>query len=106
MSAPISFESSGVSPSTRTTMRWGIDVVDGPERRATTTAPESRAVMYSCPSRRTARGAQQRHRLALHVDPMSARSVVVLENGMSEAATDTSCFGETSMYSTSRAAPG
>ena len=43
-----------------------------------------------------------RDRLTLHVRAhQGAVGVVVLEEGISDAATETICFGETSMYSTS-----
>jgi hypothetical protein len=50
MSAPISLEVAVLSPSTRTDDALAVDVVDGARAaRPTTTAPESRAVMYSMP---------------------------------------------------------
>jgi hypothetical protein len=48
MSAPISLLVSSL-PSTRTTMRVESTKSMVPDRRATITAPESRAVMYSMP---------------------------------------------------------
>ena len=65
----------------------------------TTTAPESRAVMYSMPVptyglRARSSGTACR----CMFDPISARFASSFSrNGTSEAATDTSCFGETSM---------
>ena len=44
-------------------------------------------------------GAQRRHGLALHVRPINARfASSCSRNGISDAATETICFGETSMY--------
>ena len=71
-----------------------------PLRRARITAPESRAVTPSMPVTDERRlGDEQRHRLALHVGThQSAVCVVMLKgNGTSDAATETSCLGETSM---------
>ena len=102
MSAPISREVAVSSPSTRTTMRWLSTKSTVPERRATTTAPESRAVMYSMPvptygDRARSSGTAWR----CMFDPISARFASSFSrNGTSEAATETSCFGETSMKST------
>ena len=100
MSAPISRDRPSVSlPSTRTTMRLLSTKSTVPDRRATTTAPESRAVMYSMPvptngDRAWSSGTAWR----CMFDPISARFASSFSrNGMSEAATDTSCFGETSM---------
>ena len=70
-----------------------------PDRRATITAPESRAVMYSMPvptngDRARSSGTAWR----CMFDPISARFASSFSrNGISEAATETSCFGETSM---------
>ena len=102
MSAPISREVASVSPSTRTTMRWLSTKSTVPERRATTTAPESRAVMYSMPvPTNGARARSSGTAWRCMFDPISARFASSFSrNGTSEAATETSCFGETSMKST------
>ena len=73
-----------------------------PVRRATATAPESRAVMYSMPVPTygaCARSSGTAWRCMFN--PISARFASSFSrNGTSEAATDTSCFGETSMNCT------
>ena len=100
MSAPISRDRPSVSlPSTRTTMRLLSTKSTVPERRATTTAPESRAVMYSMPvPTNGARAWSSGTAWRCMFDPISARFASSFSrNGMSDAATDTSCFGETSM---------
>src|SRR3954469_8255328 len=70
-----------------------------PDRRATITAPESRAVMYSMPvptNGERARSSGTAWRCMF--EPISARFASSFSrNGMSEAATETSCLGETSM---------
>ena len=79
-----------------------------PDRRATMTAPESRAVMYSMPvPTNGARARSSGTAWRCMFDPISARFASSFSrNGMSDAATETSCFGETSMNCTCRAAPG
>ena len=81
-----------------------VDVVDRCRRAApATTAPESRAVMYSMPVPTygaSARSSGTAWRCMF--DPISARLASSFSrNGISDAATETSCFGETSMYSIS-----
>src|SRR6185295_11701588 len=68
-----------------------------PDRRATMTAPESRAVMYSMPvPTNGARAWSSGTAWRCMFDPMSARFASSFSrNGMSEAATETSCFGDT-----------
>ena len=70
-----------------------------PDRRATMTAPESRAVMYSMPvPTNGARARSSGTAWRCMFDPISARFASSFSrNGMSEAATETSCLGETSM---------
>ncbi len=83
-------------------MRWLSTKSTAPDRRATMTAPESRAVMYSMPvptkgARALSSGTAWRCMLL----PIRARFASSFSrNGMSEAATETSCFGETSMNCT------
>ena len=104
MSAPISFDPSAAacSPSTRTTMRCESTKSTTPLRRAVTTAPESRAVTYSIPvptNGACARSSGTACRCMF--EPISARFASSFSrNGISDAATETSCFGETSMKST------
>ena len=70
-----------------------------PDRRATMTAPESRAVMYSMPvptngDRARSSGTAWR----CMFDPINARLASSFSRiVISDAATETSCFGETSM---------
>ena len=73
-----------------------------PERRATITAPESRAVMYSMPvPTNGARARSSGTAWRCMFDPISARFASSFSrNGISEAATETSCLGETSMNCT------
>ena len=73
-----------------------------PDRRATMTAPESRAVMYSMPvPTNGARARSSGTAWRCMFDPISARFASSFSrNGISEAATETSCFGETSMNCT------
>ena len=70
--------------------------------RATMTAPESRAVMYSMPvPTNGARARSSGTAWRCMFDPISARFASSFSrNGMSDAATETSCFGETSMNCT------
>ncbi len=103
MSAPISLlVSSPSADSTRTTIRVESTKSTVPVRRATATAPESRAVMYSMPVPTYgawARSSGTAWRCMF--EPISARLASSFSrNGISEAATDTSCFGETSMNCT------
>jgi hypothetical protein len=81
----------------------GVDRVDDAGPRQTTTAPESRATMYSMPVPTigaSARSSGTAWRCMF--EPIRARLASSFSrNGISEAATDTSCFGETSMYSIS-----
>ena len=82
MSAPISLPLSGPSwASTRMMMRRESTESTTPARRQTTAAPESLTVMCSMPvPDERGLGAQQRHRLALHVGAhQRAVGVVVLE---------------------------
>ena len=77
-------------------MRWLSTKSTVPERRATTTAPESRAVMLhaGADERRARAGSGTAWRCMF--DPISARFASSFSrNGTSEAATETSCFGET-----------
>ena len=89
---------SPVSDSTRTTIRVLSTKSTVPVRRATATAPESRAVMYSMPvptygACALSSGTAWR----CMFEPISARFASSFSrNGTSEAATDTSCFGDTS----------
>ena len=64
-------------------------------------APESRAVMYSMPvPTYGARARRSGTAWRCMFDPISARFASSFSrNGTSEAATETSCFGETSMKS-------
>ena len=86
----------------RTTMRVPSIWLTTPVRRAAMTAPESRATTSSMPvptSGASARTSGTAWRCML--EPMSARLASSFSrNGMSAAATDTSCFGDTSMKST------
>src|SRR5205085_2182643 len=89
MSAPISLPSS-VSLSTRTTMRWLSTKSTEPDRRATMTAPESRAVMYSMPvPTKGARALSSGTAWRCMFDPIRARFASSFSrNGMSEAGID------------------
>ena len=100
MSAPISLPLSGPSwASTRTMMRCESTESTTPARRPPTTAPESLTVMCSMPVPTT--GASERSSgtaWRCMLEPISARLASSFSrNGTSEAATETSCFGETSM---------
>ena len=68
----------------------------------TTTAPESRAVMYSMPvPTNGARARSSGTAWRCMFDPISARfASSCSRNGMSDAATETSCLGDTSMNCT------
>ena len=99
MSAPISLPLSGPSwASTRMMMRRLSTESTTPARRQTTAAPESFTVMCSMPvptSGASERSSGTAWRCML--EPISARLASSFSrNGMSEAATETSCLGETS----------
>ena len=99
MSAPISLPLSGPSwASTRMMMRRRSTESTTPARRQTVAAPESLTVMCSMPVPTS--GASERSRgtaWRCMFEPMSARLASSFSrNGMSDAATDTSCLGETS----------
>ena len=99
MSAPISLPLSGPSwASTRTMIRRESTESTVPARRHTTAAPESLTVMCSMPVPTS--GASERSRgtaWRCMFEPISARfASSCSRNGMSDAATETSCFGETS----------
>ena len=90
-----------VSSVTRITMREASTWSTTPPRRATTAAPESRATTASMPVPTSGAsvwisGTAWRCML----EPISARLASSFSrNGISAAATDTSCLGETSMKS-------
>ncbi len=99
MSAPISLPLSGPSwASTRTMTRRESTESTEPARRHTTAAPESLTVTCSMPV--PTRGASERRSgtaWRCMFEPIRARlASSCSRNGMSEAATETSCFGETS----------
>src|SRR2546426_635109 len=85
-----------------TTMRVESTCSTTPSRRATTVTPESRATTRSMPV--PTRGASVRRRgtaWRCMLEPMRARLASSFSrNGISDAATDTSWFGDTSMNST------
>ena len=85
-----------------TTMRIESTCSTTPSRRATTVTPESRATTRSIPVPTS--GASVRSRgtaCRCMLEPMRARFASSFSrNGMSDAATDTSWFGDTSMNST------
>ena len=99
MSTPDSMPSVSGSSSTRTTMRLASTVSTMPERRQTTQAPESLAATYSMPvptmgASVRIRGTAWRCMFA----PMRARFASSFSRkGISEAATETTCLGLTSM---------
>ena len=105
MSAPTSRDSwpSWTLPSTRTMMRSESTESTTPARLQITTAPESRAVTCSMPV--PTKGASARSSgtaWRCMFEPISARLASSFSrNGMRQAATETSCFGLTSMYSIS-----
>ena len=105
MSAPTSRDiwPSCAAPSTRTMMRSESTESTTPERLQSTTAPESRAVTYSMPVPTygaSARSSGTAWRCMF--DPISARLASSFSrNGIRLAATETSCFGLTSMNSIS-----
>ena len=92
-----------VSSVARTTMRVASTWSTMPERRAMIVTPESRATVSSMPvptSGASARISGTAWRCML--EPISARLASSFSrNGISAAATETSCFGETSIRSTS-----
>ncbi len=101
MSAPKSLVSpvSRSSPSTRTMIRSASTESTTPPRLQSTTAPESWATMASRPVP-TMGESLRRSGTAWRcmLEPMSARLASSFSrNGMSAAATDTSCFGLMSM---------
>ena len=91
------------SPVARTTMRAPSMLSTTPSRRATMVAPESRATAASMPvptSGASACTSGTAWRCML--EPISARLASSFSrNGISAAATETSCFGETSIAVTS-----
>ncbi len=103
MSAPSSRDwPSEPCASTRTMMRRASTVSTTPSLLQMTTAPESRATTPSRPVP-TNGGSVFRSGTDCRCmfEPMSARfASSCSRNGMSAAATETSCFGETSMNST------
>ena len=86
----------------RTTMRIASTWSTTPARRAVIAAPESRATISSMPvptNGASARSSGTAWRCMF--EPISARFASSFSrNGISEAATETSCFGETSIRST------
>jgi hypothetical protein len=84
-----------------------VDLVDHAGRRATMVAPESRATAASMPvptSGASARISGTAWRCMF--EPISARLASSFSrNGISAAATETSCFGDTSIAVTSSASP-
>ena len=88
--------------STRTTMRDASTESTLPPRRAMTVTPESTATARSMPvptSGVSVRSVGTAWRCMF--EPMSARlASSCSRKGINDAATDTICFGETSMYST------
>ena len=88
-----------VSSVARTTMRVASSWSTTPERRAMMVAPESRATAASMPVPTI--GASVRisgTAWRCMFEPISARLASSFSrNGISAVATDTSCFGETSM---------
>src|SRR5579885_1324605 len=105
MSAPTSRDiwPSCTLPSTRTMMRSESTESTTPERLHRTTAPESRAVTFSMPV--PTKGASARSSgtaWRCMFEPINARFASSFSrNGIRLAATDTNCFGLTSMYSIS-----
>ena len=90
---------SGPIPSTRTMIRRASTVSTMPSLLQRTTAPESRATTPSSPVP-TIGGSVRRRGTDWRCmfEPMRARfASSCSRNGMSAAATETSCFGETSM---------
>ena len=100
MSTP-DFEASRSSVA-RTTIRVASTWSTTPVRRAAIAAPESRATIGSMPVPTS--GASERTSgtaCRCMLEPISARLASSFSrNGMSAAATETSCFGDTSMRST------
>jgi len=75
----------------------GIDRIHHAAATADHGTPESIATGRSMRSRPAGLRTQRRHRLALHVrSHQRALAIVMPRNGISEAATDTICFGDTS----------
>ncbi len=85
--------------SARTTTRSAETYSTTPGRLATTTEPESRATTCSMPVPTSgASGCSSGTACRCMLEPMSARLASSFSrNGISAAATDTSCLGETSM---------
>ena len=98
MSTPTSPEAAS-SSLTRTTMRLAVDIVDdAAAMRGDDGAGVDARRCVRCRCRRRAFRTQAGHRLALHVRAhQRAVGVVVLEEGISEAATETIWLGATSM---------
>ena len=88
-----------VSSVARTTMRVASIWSTTPARRAAIAAPESRATIASMPVPTS--GASERNSgtaWRCMFEPISARLASSFSrNGISAAATETSCFGDTSM---------
>ena len=100
MSTPLVVPSSAVA---RTTMRAPSMLSMTPSRRATMVAPESRATAASMPVP-TSGASDFTSGTACRImfEPMSARLASSFSrNGISAAATETSCFGDTSIAVTS-----
>jgi hypothetical protein len=85
----------------RITIRVASTCTTIPERRAAMAAPESRATVLPCLCRPAAhRSAAAERPDACMFDPISARFASSFSrNGISAAATETICFGETSIIS-------
>ena len=85
--------------SARTTMRLAETYSTTPGRRASTTAPESRATMCSMPVPTSgASGCSSGTAWRCMFEPMRARLASSFSrNGTIAAATETSCLGDTSM---------
>ena len=85
--------------SARTTTRSADTYSTTPSRLATTTAPESRATTCSIPVPTSGdSGCRSGTAWRCMFEPMSARFASSFSrNGISDAATETSCFGDTSM---------
>ena len=94
------------SSETRTTIRPASTLSTTPPRRAITQTPESRATLRSMPVPTNGFSAfSVGTAWRCMFDPMSARfASSCSKNGINDAATDTTCLGDTSMKSTFSAA--
>ena len=96
-----SLYSSSSPASVSTAMRSAVTLVTTPPRLATRTWPESRAARSSMPVPTIGdSGSRSGTAWRCMFEPMSARlASSCSRNGMSAVATETTCLGETSMYS-------